>query len=334
MVQKYFEVLNLLGQYQHFALTTHVNPDGDALGSELALYSILKDLGKRVHIFNTDITPEIYHFLPFQHHIKPPADLKTVYSGIMPEVLVVLDSGSLDRIGDQLARQLQPTEVIVNIDHHNTATKFGDLNLIETGASSTAEIVYRLIQASGLEVGPERALCLYTGLMFDTGCFRYSNSTSVAHRIAADLIEEGISVDEVYRFVYDTVPQVRLHLLGDVLQTLETTEDAKIAWISVTQDALKENEASSNDLEGVVNYIRSIDSVEVAIVANELETGDTKISMRSKTNVDVGQICGLYDGGGHVRAAGCLIQEPLYEALAQVVASTRLHIDGWHSESE
>ena len=252
----------------------------------------------------------------------------------MPEVLVVLDSGSLDRIGDQLARQLQPTEAIVNIDHHNTATKFGDLNLIETGASSTAEIIYRLIQASGLEVGPERALCLYTGLMFDTGCFRYSNSTSVAHRIAADLIEEGISVDEVYRFVYDTVPQVRLHLLGDVLQTLETTEDAKIAWLSVTQDVLKKNGASSNDLEGFVNYIRSIDSVEVAIVANELETGDTKISMRSKTNVDVGQICRLYDGGGHVRAAGCLIQEPLYEALAQIVANTRLHIDGWHSESE
>ena len=334
MVQKYFEVLNLLGQYQHFALSTHVNPDGDALGSELALYSILKDLGKRVHIFNTDITPKIYHFLPFHHHIKPPADLKAVYSGIMPEVLVVLDSGSLDRIGDQLARQLQPTEAIVNIDHHNTATKFGDLNLIETEASSTAEIIYRLIQASGLEVGPERALCLYTGLMFDTGCFRYSNSTSVAHRIAADLIEEGISVDEVYRFVYDTVPQVRLHLLGDVLQTLETTEDAKIAWLSVTQDVLKKNGASSNDLEGFVNYIRSIDSVEVAIVANELETGDTKISMRSKTNVDVGQICRLYDGGGHVRAAGCLIQEPLYEALAQIVANTRLHIDGWHSESE
>ena len=334
MVQKYFEVLNLLGQYQHFALSTHVNPDGDALGSELALYSILKDLGKRVHIFNTDITPKIYHFLPFHHHIKPPADLKAVYSGIMPEVLVVLDSGSLDRIGDQLARQLQPTEAIVNIDHHNTATKFGDLNLIETEASSTAEIIYRLIQASGLEVGPERALCLYTGLMFDTGCFRYSNSTSVAHRIAADLIEEGISVDEVYRFVYDTVPQVRLHLLGDVLQTLDTTEDAKIAWLSVTQDVLKKNGASSNDLEGFVNYIRSIDSVEVAIVANELETGDTKISMRSKTNVDVGQICRLYDGGGHVRAAGCLIQEPLYEALAKIVANTRLHIDGWHSESE
>ena len=170
MVQKYFEVLNLLGQYQHFALSTHVSPDGDALGSELALYSILKDLGKRVHIFNTDITPKNYHFLPFQHHIKTPADLKAVYSGIMAEVLVVLDSGSLDRIGDQLARQLQPTEAIVNIDHHNTATKFGDLNLIETEASSTAEIIYRLIQASGLEVGPERALCLYTGLMFERGC--------------------------------------------------------------------------------------------------------------------------------------------------------------------
>ena len=162
----------------------------------------------------------------------------------------------------------------------------------------------------------------------------FAATPGVAHRIAADLIEEGISVDEVYRFVYDTVPQVRLHLLGDVLQTLDTTEDAKIAWLSVTQDVLKKNGASSNDLEGFVNYIRSIDSVEVAIVANELETGDTKISMRSKTNVDVGQICRLYDGGGHVRAAGCLIQEPLYEALAQIVANTRLHIDGWHSESE
>ena len=327
MVQKYFEVLNLFGQYKHFALSTHLNPDGDALGSELAIYSVLKELDKRVHIFNSDPTPDNYHFLPFRQHIKPPSEVQKVYSNFSPEVLVVLDAGSLSRIGDKLARQLQPTEFIVNIDHHQTSVPFGDINIIETQASSTSEIVYRIIQSSGLEIGKERAICLYTGLMFDTGCFRYSNSTSIAHKMAADLIEEGVSVDEVYRHVYDTVPKIRLHLLGDVLQTLETSSDGKIAWLKVTQKTLRKNGCDFSQLEGFVNYIRSIDSVEVAIIAGELENGFTKFSLRSKNRVDVGRICGLYGGGGHQKAAGCLIEKPIGEALAQLTDATQLQID-------
>ena len=327
MVQKYFEVLNLFGQYQHFALSTHLNPDGDALGSELALYSVLKEFGKRVHMFNSDPTPNNYHFLPFHQHIKSPAEVRNVYSNVTPEVLVVLDAGSLSRIGDKLARQLQPTEFVVNIDHHDTASPFGDLNLVETQASSTSEIIYRLIQSSGLKMGKDRALCLYTGLMFDTGCFRYSNATSVAHRMAADLIEEGVSVDQVYRHVYDTTPKARLHLLRDVLQTLETSADGKIAWLKVTQKTLKQNNSNFNHLEGFVNYIRAIDSVEVAIIASELQNGFTKFSLRSKTWIDVGQICDLYGGGGHQKAAGCLIEEPMDNALDQLVATIQSQIN-------
>ena len=318
-MEDYQAILQVFEKHQSFALSTHVNPDGDALGSELALYSFLKDLGKQVKIFNTDTAPKNYRFLPFYDAIL---SAKAFYNDF-PEVLVVLDAGVLKRIGEYLSRSLIPTQVIVNIDHHTAAEDFGDYNLVETEASSTSEIIYRLIRHHGTPIGKERALCLYTGIMFDTGCFRYSNSTPTAHHIAADLIQEGIAVDEVYRAVYETLPIGTILLLSEVIQTLGTTPDGKIGWLYATQEMFRKTGTTRDDVDGFINHIRSVDTVEVAILVSEQRNGESKASLRSKSSVDVGEIASIFGGGGHQRAAGCEIDAPCEEAITQLVATTQ-----------
>ena len=321
-MEDYRTILQVFDQHQSFALSTHVNPDGDALGSELALYSFLKDLGKQVKIFNTDTAPKNYRFLPFCDAILP----AKAFQDRFPEILVVLDASVLNRIGEYLSHTLIPTKATINIDHHTTAEHFGDYNLVEAHASSTSEIIYRLIQHHGTPIGKERALCLYTGIMFDTGCFRYSNSTPTAHHVAAELIQEGIAVDEVYRAVYEALPVGTILLLGEVFQTLGTTPDGKISWLYVTQEMFRKTGATRDDVDGFINHIRSIDTVEVAILVSEQNNGESKASLRSKSSVDVGEIASMFGGGGHQRAAGCEIDAPCEEAIAQLVATTQQHM--------
>ena len=316
-------LLTLFEQYQTFAISTHVNPDGDAIGSELALYLFLKNLGKTVKIYNTDSVPKKYQFLPNWDIIEN-AEASVEYS---PEILVILDASSRERIGTFLCNCLIPTHVVVNIDHHITAEAFGDYNIIVTTASSTAEIIYKFIKSTHIPIDAASALCLYTGLMFDTGCFRYSNATPETHRIAADLIGIGdFAPDEVYRKVYEHVSLEKIHLLGQTLRTLELTSDGKIAWILVTQSMLNETKTTLDDVEGFVNQIQAIESVEVAICICELPDGNTKVSLRSEGRVDVAALAAEFKGGGHERASGCRINLPYTSAITMLVTSAKRHI--------
>ncbi len=316
-------LLTLFEQYQTFAISTHVNPDGDAIGSELALYLFLEKLGKTVKIYNTDLVPKKYQFLPYWENIE---DAKAS-TDFCPEVLVILDASSRERIGPSLSKRLIPTHAVVNIDHHITAEDFGDHNLIVPTASSTAEIIYKFIKSTQVPIDEASALCLYTGLMFDTGCFRYSNATPETHRIAADLIEIGeFAPDEIYRQVYEHVPLEKIHLLGQTLQTLELTPDNKIAWVLVTQSMLNQTQTTLDDVEGFVNQIQAIENVEVAICVCELPDGKTKVSLRSEGRVDVAALAAEFGGGGHERASGCRINLPCASAIKELVATAKRHI--------
>ena len=319
-MDNYQAILGVFDQHDSFALSVHINPDGDAFGSQLALYSFLQDLGKQVRVFNTDVVPNNYHFLPFSDVIQGPDDVQ----GYSPEVLVILDASTRQRIGDTLCQTLIPTKAVVNIDHHDTGDRFGDYNLVETTASSTSEIIYRLIKHCKMPIGKDRALCLYTGIMFDTGCFRYSNSAPVAHRIAAELIEQGgFPVDEVYRQVYESVPLGKIRLLAEVLQTLSLTPDGKIGWLCATQEMFRKTGTTPNDVEGFVNHIRSIDTVEVSIFVSELKDGTSKASLRSEAYIDVGKVAAEFEGGGHQRASGCVINASLELAVKQLVTNAQ-----------
>jgi len=308
----YDKILHLIRSNQKFVISTHINPDGDAIGSELALYSFLTELNKKVWIVNTDVTPLVYSFLPNVAQIKhvPPSE--------QADVLIVVDAGGLKRIGSKLSTILPSNKIVVSIDHHVTNESFADYNLVEPNACATCEILYRLIRRYGMPIGKERAICLYTGIMNDTGSFRYSNTTPTAHRVAADLIPEGVQVNEIYRRVYETVPQGTIRLLAKVLNTLEITPDGKIAWLYVNQQMFKETGTKPEDVEGFTDYPRAIDTVDVVVFLRELENGSTKVSFRSQNNVTVDKIAADYGGGGHKYAAGCTVNMP-YDKLAKVL---------------
>lgn len=325
--QDYSALLTLFERYHNFALSTHINPDGDAIGSELGLYLFLTRLGKSVKIFNTDIVPPNYRFLPFWDRIEGAHSVGTY----RPEVLIVLDASTLARIGKRLSNTLHPIQSLVNIDHHATAEAFGDINLIVPTASSTSEIVYKLIKRHQSPICEACALCLYTGLMFDTGCFRHSNTTPETHRIAAELIEiAGVTPDEVYRNVYEQVPVAKIHLLSEVLSTLQTTDDGKIASVYATQAMFRKTGTTADAVEGVVNQIQAIAGVEVALCASEMTDRSTKVSLRSQGDVDVSQLAAEFQGGGHARAAGCRITMPYPLAIAALIQASQRYIDPNH----
>lgn len=317
-------VHTLFERHQSFAISTHVNPDGDAIGSELALFLILKKLGKNVRIFNTDVVPKKYQFLPNWETIEN-AEAAVAFS---PEILIIVDASSRERIGPFLSKCLIPTHAVLNIDHHITAEEFADYNIIIPSASSTAEIIYNLIQAANYEIDEACALCLYTGLMFDTGCFRFSNAVSDTHRIAADLIEIGnFAPDEIYRYVYEHVSLEKINLLGQTLRTLKLTPDGKIGWVLVTQAMFNDTNTTFDDVEGFVNQIQAIENVEVAICVCELPDGNSKISLRSDGSVDVAELAAEFNGGGHERASGCRINLPYTSAITTLVESAKRRVN-------
>ena len=316
-------LLTLFQQYERFALSTHVNPDGDAIGSELALAIFLRKLGKTVRLFNADPVPKKYQFLPYWENIE---NAQAVVN-FRPDVFVILDASSRERIGPFLNSRSVAKHAVINIDHHITAETFGDYNIILPSVSSTSEIIYNFIKTTHIAIDEDIAICLYTGLMFDTGCFRYSNATPATHRIAADLIEiGGFAPDEVYSNVFEHISLGKIHLLNQTLRTLELTDDGNIATVFITQSMLAKTKTTLDDVEGFVNQIQAIEGVDVAICVCELPDGNSKVSLRSQGQVDVAALASEFNGGGHERAAGCRINRPYDDSIRLLVKSAKHYI--------
>lgn len=324
------EVLEVLRQNETFLISSHINPDGDAIGSQLAFYSFLSDLGKKVSVVDSDPVPFAYSFLPnaavlqsvYPSSSKEAAKSETqnldVESMCDVEVAIILDCGNLNRIGDRLAEHVHPSQALINMDHHLGNKRFGSHNLVNTSACATGEIVFNVMESSGIEISRDQAICLYTAILTDTGSFKYSNATPEAHRIAAKLIERGVEPAGIAESVYDTIPHRRAKLLGLALERLRLSPDGKIVWTAVTREMYEITETDGADTEGIIEYIRSLKNTEVAILFRELENGDTKVSLRSKRGLDVERIAAMFDGGGHKAAAGCTISQPLDKAMGAI----------------
>jgi bifunctional oligoribonuclease and PAP phosphatase NrnA len=318
------EVAESLRSADRFLLTTHENPDGDALGSLLAMHHVLTSLGKDSVMFLASKEfplPVEYRFLPLEEVFhEAPVDL-------VDRDLVFLDCGNIDRMPvDWLQRDESTT---INIDHHHDNTRFGTLNLVDVDASSTAEIVFALARELGAELTPDIAQALYVGLVTDTGRFMYENTTARTHQIAAELIEAGVDVDDTYRRLYEKVPLEKLRLVQRALASVETHADGALVISSVTAEDYAASGASEVHTEGIIDYLRSVDGARVAAMVRDKDDGPSlrKVSLRSiDGDVDVSVIAREKGGGGHTRAAGFSTDLPYDELIEFLSAALRAQL--------
>jgi phosphoesterase RecJ-like protein len=311
------EVVEELRSGERFLLTTHEGPDGDALGSLLAMQAILTDLGKDSVMFlgaKEFPLPVEYRFLPLEEVFhEPPVD-------VVDRTLVFLDCGNIDRM--PVAFLQREGAHVVNIDHHHDNTRFGTVNLVDTEASCTAEIVYGLTKRLDVEVTPEMASALYVGLVTDTGRFMYGNTGAAAHRMAAELIELGVDVHDTYQRLYERVPIEKLRLISRALAGVERFDDGRLAVAYISADDYEAASADEVLTEGVIDFIRSLEGTVVAAVIRDKTDGGQaarKVSLRSTNgSVDVSAMARKYGGGGHARAAGFSTDLP-YEELVEAL---------------
>jgi bifunctional oligoribonuclease and PAP phosphatase NrnA len=297
------QVVEELRRGRRFLLTTHEGPDGDALGSLLAMHQMLGALGKDSVMFlaaKEFPLPVEYRFLPLEEVFhEPPADMAD-------RAVIFLDCGNIDRM--PVAFLAKDGVRVINIDHHHDNTRFGDVNLVDVDASCTAEIVYGLARLLEVPLSAEIAKALYVGLVTDTGRFMYENTGAEAHRMAADLIETGVDVHDIYRRLYERVPLEKLHLIASALTSVERFEDGRLAVTYIAADDYAKTNASEVLTEGIVDYVRSLEGTEVAAVIRDRTDGGRaarKVSLRSAGDaVDVSAIARKHGGGGHRRAAG------------------------------
>jgi phosphoesterase RecJ-like protein len=307
---------------KRFLLTTHVNPDGDAIGSLGALALVLEDMGKKVLAYCQDEIPGFLRFLPYSDRI-----VREIPGPDRFDVAVVLDCGELDRIGNA-AEVLQHVEKIIHIDHHSSSDDFGQLNLVRPECSSTAEILYDIIQAIPASLSREAAENIYTAILTDTGSFRFANTTARALEIAAEMVALGVTPDKIASEVYDSMSPERLRLLARSLHTLTLRANGRLATMQVSQRMLEETKTTVMDTDGFVNYPRGISTAEMAIFFREMDSGKVNVSLRSRGKLNVAEFARSYDGGGHHNAAAFRAEGSLPEVVEEILAAAEEFIAG------
>ncbi|RCX11406.1 phosphoesterase RecJ-like protein [Anaerobacterium chartisolvens] len=280
------------------AVMPHISVDGDGLGSSLALCMALVNMGREAVVYLEEEIPAMYEFLPGRSMVK-------VYDGNVKhfDVVAALDTGDIKRLGSR-AKLLEVGSVTVNIDHHNTNSGFALLNYVDTEASAVGEIIYNMISLLKQSIDSSIATCLYTAISTDTGGFRFSNTTALTHRIAADLVDKGVNVSEISRRVFELTSIGKARLTGEAIKALELFDNGRVAVIVIKDDMIARSGAVEEDCEGIVNIGRSIKGVEVAAMIREKGNRQVKVNLRSNGDTDVSEIASAFSGGGHKRAAG------------------------------
>lgn len=318
--QNMMEAIDWINKSDNIYLVSHVQPDGDNIGSLLALGLAIKRLKGNVSIIKVDDIPSDFMFLPNIDMIKEQDINKPI------DLLISLDCSDLGRLGIGKEFALK-ANIVINIDHHISNDNFGHINIVSPSSAATAEIVYDFINKMGVLIDKDIATCLYTGISTDTGSFTYSNTSYKTHLIAAELLKTGIDADYININLYQNRSMIRTKLFIDSLNSLETYLDDKVGLVMITQDMLKQNNAKMEDTEGIISFIKGIDSVEVACLLKEMDQREIKVSLRSKRYIDVSRICSKFNGGGHVRAAGCTIYEEILDAkkliLNEIISNFR-----------
>lgn len=307
------QIAEIIQNYNHFLLASHVNPDGDAIGSMAGLGHLLLQLGKSVTLYNQSGLPERFNWisLPAQIHSNtPPQEYEWV---------IVLDCGDGDRVGENLESVLNP-ERTINIDHHFGNPEFALYNWVEHQRSSVGEMISLLALDMGLELSGDMAESLYLALVTDTGSFTYSNTGPETLQIASKILGHGLDLDRFNALLYQQWSLNKMHLHGQAMQNSSLYFNGRVGIIKIPARLMVETQTTQEDCEGVVNYIRSVKGVAVAVSIREEDRGRVKLSLRSWGEVDVHAIASSLGGGGHRNAAGATLYLPLQEAERQLLS--------------
>lgn len=296
-----------------FLITSHTGPDGDSVGCILGMRGFLEALGKtRITCASQDPVPHMYKWLPGAGDIVGVDRINGPY-----DLAVVLDVSQRERIG-RVAEKLPEDQKFVVIDHHPEESPFGAINFVDRSYASCAEIVFGLYDAGGLTPDRDAATAIYVGLVTDTGSFRFGNTDARSHRNAARLVELGVNADEVAARVFDVMSMQKLELLRRVLARVQRSGCGRFAWSYLIELDLQQADADSDDTEGLINFVRNLEGVEVAALFRELQPGRVKVSLRARRPIDAGVILKPLGGGGHPGAAGLVLHAPLKEAIDRV----------------
>jgi phosphoesterase RecJ-like protein len=310
-------------------LTTHLNADGDGIGSEAAIARFLVARGATVTVVNPTPVPPSMSFLLDDFEVHAPADPEGARSLLEADLLLIVDTSEASRLG-VVANRLATSRVAV-IDHHPASNEsLGESVVRDTTACATGELIYDLITLGGAPLGEAEAIALYVAIVTDTGSFRFSNTSPRAHQIAAHLLAVGVDPADLYRRLYAQQTAASLKLIRAALDTLVVDQEHGISWITLTHEALREAGAQSEDAEGLVEYPRRIRGIEVALLFRELGKKRTKVSLRSNGARDVAGIAQELGGGGHPKAAGVLIELPVARATEVVVEAVRVASEESH----
>ncbi|MCA1817968.1 MAG: bifunctional oligoribonuclease/PAP phosphatase NrnA [Acidobacteria bacterium] len=299
------QVVELIEKRQRFAVTSHVRPDGDGLGSSLGLYWLLRALGKDAEVIMRDPVPHSYQQLPGAACVRVTPSVDRQYDAVF-----VIECSDVSRPGlEGLDRQL-----VVNIDHHATTSLFGKINWIDATASACGEMIYNLCKAIGVRPTREIAECVYTALLTDTGSFHYSNTSERTFKVASELVRAGVKPAKISQAVFSNYPWSKLELLGRVLSTARRDAERRVAWMHQTLAMQEGVGASEEDSDGYVNYPMACGEIDAVAFLKETAPGVYRTSLRSKGEVNVARVAERFGGGGHRNAAGCTLNGDLAEA--------------------
>lgn len=319
---KFNQLEDLIKNSTKILIMSHINPDGDALGSTSSMYTIIYEkFKKKADILVIGHLPNCYKFLPNIETAKFEFDISMVY-----DLVITLDVASLDRLTNHQIL-FDKAKNTINIDHHKTNNGFADINIINPSASSTGEVLLGIYNEQNWDISLETATGLYTAILTDTGGFRYENTSEKVFLSVAQLVKIGINPNEIYKNCYEKKSKDFVMFQNSCVNKAEFLFNDKVAYTTVYKKDLEKYQAKDDFTEGLVETLRAIDSTEIAFIAKEIDSKSTKISMRSKT-VDVAGICAEYGGGGHTFAAGCLIKTSIDKAIKKLLKTIEEHLNG------
>lgn len=310
--------VEVMCRQRSFTILGHSIPDGDCIGSVTAMAWALRNMGKDVTAIIEDGVPAMYRFLNGVDTIASLSDCPQIHG-----CLVYLDCATPDRVGDELAKHMSNASTIVNIDHHISNQRYGNINLVDEKASSTCEMIFHLLKSMNLPLTIDIATPLYCGIVMDTGSFQYSSTGPSTHRMAAELLEIGIDQDRVRTNLFESKTRMEMALQKAALESLEFSEDGQVASMQLSHEGLVRLGAVGRHFEGTINLARNIENVEVALLFREIEPGLVKIGFRSKQLLDVNLIAKEWGGGGHKRAAGATLKGDLETVKKRVLLKVK-----------